>query len=117
MAAELPPIIPGDPFPGQLLTSNIAHIQEFVEVHTLNGARRTNPYLEAGYKLLGIYHEAEPLETESKQMVVRKRIVFVVGRTEDVAHFEPQPTNAEQAMALKRSQRPVQIPTPLATAD
>lgn len=108
------PTIAVESVPVNLLVADVNHIQEFVEVHTLNGARRTNPYLEAGYKLLGIYQEAEPLETETKQVVVRKRIVFVVARTAGVAHFEPV---QEKRETDKRAKRPVSLPSNLAPAD
>lgn len=91
---------------GQLLTSNLTPMQEFVEVHTLNGARRTNPYLDAGYRLLAVMPESEPLETTTKQVVVRKRVVFIVGRTADVEHFDPP-----------QGKQPVSLASTLAPAD
>lgn len=108
------PVIEPSFIPGELveLASRITPLQEFVEIHTLNGARRANPYLDAGYKLLGIYQEAEPLATEQNLIVVRKRVTFVLGRTADVEHFDPPSTEKKG-----KSDRPVQIPSNLAPAD
>lgn len=60
----------------------------FVEVAEA-GKWLCNKYLEAGYHLIGVYPTAQPLKGEGGAIVVKKYVMYVLGRTAEVEHIEP----------------------------
>lgn len=64
----------------------------YVEVATAAKAAIANKYLKAGYVLLSVQNGTQahyPKGIKDGQFMVRKYPVFVLGRTADVAAYEP----------------------------
>ena len=59
--------------------------------------RQANDYLSHGYKLLGVQNIAgSGTHPDGKQYFVRRMLCYVVGRTEDVPHYEPQQSRSRE---------------------
>lgn len=67
-------------------------LTRYAELHEAGGYREANAYLAAGYDLLHITDRtaAKMKPDGSKQIYVQRKPVFILGRTADVAHFEPE---------------------------
>ena len=73
------------------LTGSAYSLSDFVEVETLHSAAKANKYIRAGYVLINVGHTAMPHYPKGirdGQFMVLKRPVFIVGRTDDVKHFD-----------------------------
>ena len=74
-------------------------LAQFVEVYEAHSAKYANLALKAGYTLLHIENSTRaqlmpnPDGSDRQQYFVRRGVVFVLGRTEDVPAWEP-PTKA-----------------------
>jgi len=82
------------------MTTDIVYAP-YIEVETAFSARRANDFLKAGYVLLNIQQGTAahyPKGIKDGQFMVRKYPVFVLGRTADVAVYEPAENGVSEAV-------------------
>lgn len=65
-------------------------LTDIIEVQTTN-APTANKYLNNGYLLLGIYPISTQRQDNSGNSYVQQGVSFVVGRTDDVKHYDLPP--------------------------